>query len=96
MARKKNTQAEVRRRDVEIDAEEKELQDLKDTPYMALDDLERLKLMKATAKPDTFEDRFKRATPEQRKKMMSKGGKVSASKRADGCAVRGKTRGKMV
>ena len=31
-------------------------------------------------------------------KKMKKGGKVhsSASKRADGCAVRGKTRGKMV
>jgi hypothetical protein len=27
---------------------------------------------------------------------MKKGGKVSASKRADGCCVKGKTRGKMV
>jgi hypothetical protein len=27
---------------------------------------------------------------------MKKGGMVSASKRADGCAIRGKTRGKMV
>jgi hypothetical protein len=36
---------------------------------------------------------------EEAKKMgaaMKKGGKVSASKRADGCAVRGKTKGKMV
>jgi hypothetical protein len=36
---------------------------------------------------------------EKRKKMggMKKGGKVSsASKRADGCAVKGKTRGKMM
>ena len=34
----------------------------------------------------------------QNPKKMAKGGKVhsSASKRADGCAIRGKTRGKMV
>jgi hypothetical protein len=29
-------------------------------------------------------------------KKMASGGSVSASKRADGCAVKGKTRGKMV
>jgi hypothetical protein len=29
-------------------------------------------------------------------KQMAKGGSVSASKRADGCAVRGKTKGRMV
>ena len=29
-------------------------------------------------------------------KAMKKGGSVSASKRADGCAIRGKTRGRMV
>jgi hypothetical protein len=29
-------------------------------------------------------------------KIMAKGGSVSASKRADGCAVKGKTRGKFV
>lgn len=29
-------------------------------------------------------------------KKMAKGGSVSASRRADGCAQRGKTRGKMV
>ena len=29
-------------------------------------------------------------------KPMKKGGSVSASKRADGCAQRGKTRGKMI
>ena len=28
--------------------------------------------------------------------QMAKGGSVSASKRADGCAVRGKTKGKML
>lgn len=40
-----------------------------------------------------------REEEEKRKKMigMKKGGKVSsASKRADGCAMRGKTKGKMV
>ena len=30
------------------------------------------------------------------KKKMAKGGMVSASKRADGCAVRGKTKGKIL
>ena len=96
---KKSTQAEVRRRDNEIDAEEKEIQDLADTPPGMLDAFERLKLMRARGKPvrpKTFEERFDEATPAQRKRMMNKGGKVSASKRADGCAVRGKTRGKMV
>ena len=32
----------------------------------------------------------------QEPQAMKKGGKVSASKRADGCAIRGKTKGKMV
>jgi hypothetical protein len=97
--KKKNTQAEVRRRDVEIDAEQKEIQDLKDTPPGMLDDLEKLKLMKATGKPvkeKSFDEKFKEATPVQRRFMMAKGGSVSASKRADGCAVKGKTKGKMV
>jgi hypothetical protein len=31
----------------------------------------------------------------KRKHTAAKGGKVSASKRADGCAIRGKTKGKM-
>lgn len=41
---------------------------------------------------------FIRETRGRAKKKMAKGGSVksSASKRADGCAVRGKTRGKMV
>lgn len=40
----------------------------------------------------------KRPTPYEyeTEKKMSKGGSVSASKRADGCAVRGKTKGKML
>jgi len=94
---KKNTQAEVRRKDAEISAEEKEIQDLKDTPPGMLDDLERLKLMKATGKKKSFDEKFKEATPAQRRFMLAKGGSVksSASKRADGCAVRGKTKGKM-
>jgi hypothetical protein len=95
---RKNTQAEVRRKDVEIDAKEKEIQDLKDTPPSMLDDMERMKLMKAAGKPvkeKSFDERFRDADVAQRKRMMAKGGKVSASKRADGCAVRGKTRGKM-
>jgi len=33
--------------------------------------------------------------PGKRQLKMAKGGKVSASKRADGCAVRGKTKGKI-
>ena len=98
--KKKNTQAEVRRKDVEIDAEQKEIQDLKDTPPGMLDAFERLKLMKATGKPvkeKSFDERFRDADGPQRKRMMAKGGSVksSASKRADGIAVKGKTRGKM-
>jgi len=38
--------------------------------------------------------RAKQKQPEVIKK--AKGGSVSASKRADGCAIRGKTKGKMV
>ena len=97
--KRKHTQAEVRRKDVEIDAEEKEIQDLKDLPPSMLDDMERMKLMKAAGTPvkeKSFDEKFRDATPGQRKFMLAKGGKVSASKRADGCAVKGKTRGKMV
>lgn len=40
---------------------------------------------------------YENKTKEQLEVKKAKGGKVSsASKRADGCAVRGKTRGKMV
>jgi hypothetical protein len=36
-------------------------------------------------------------TPQEAAQAMKKGGKVSsASKRADGCAIRGKTKGRMV
>jgi hypothetical protein len=35
-------------------------------------------------------------SPYEAPKEMAKGGSVSASKRADGCCVRGKTKGKMV
>ncbi len=93
---KKSTQAEVRRKDNEIAADEKEIEDLKSTPKPLLDDLEQLKLMRAEGKKESFEDRMRRAPVEQRKRMMAKGGSVSASKRADGCAVKGKTKGRMV
>ena len=95
---KKYTQAEVRRRDAEIEADEKEIEDLKSTPKPLLDDLEQLKLMRAEGKKETFEERMRRAPVSQRKRMLAKGGMVksSASKRADGCAVQGKTKGKMV
>jgi hypothetical protein len=36
------------------------------------------------------------ALPFDEPQKMAKGGSVSASKRADGCCVRGKTKGKMV
>lgn len=42
---------------------------------------------------------FEYATKNKRKGgavKMAKGGSVSASKRADGCAVRGKTKGRMI
>ena len=40
---------------------------------------------------------YENKTKEQLEVKKAKGGKISsASKRADGCAVRGKTRGKMV
>ena len=99
--KKKNTQAEVRRRDVEIEADQKEVQDLKDTPPSMLDDMERMKLMKAAGKPvkeKSFDERFRDADVPQRKRMMAKGGSVksSASKRADGIAVKGKTKGRMI
>ena len=35
-------------------------------------------------------------SPYETPKEMAKGGSVSASKRADGCCVKGKTKGKMV
>lgn len=39
----------------------------------------------------------KRPTPyDTPEKKMAKGGSVSASKRADGCAVRGKTKGRIL
>ncbi len=51
-----------------------------------------------TIKPGAgFGDDIKPAKPSKPKKKMAGGGSVgSASKRADGCAVKGKTRGKFV
>ena len=46
---------------------------------------------------DAAADAEERAARYARQRVMKKGGSVSsASKRADGCAVRGKTRGKIV
>lgn len=57
----------------------------------------------ARAKEETFQAKERKAaetvptSKNQMGKLFAKGGKVgSASKRADGCAIRGKTRGKMV
>jgi hypothetical protein len=43
----------------------------------------------------TMQNKINKAA-EDASKNMAKGGKVSASSRADGCATKGKTRGKMV
>lgn len=48
---------------------------------------------KNAANPDTFNAKLDKAVGMGGYK---KGGSVSASKRADGCAVRGKTKGRMV
>ena len=47
---------------------------------------------------DYADQEAREAANEERRETrgMKKGGVVSASKRADGCAVKGKTRGKMV
>ena len=44
----------------------------------------------------TQEEEYKDKSKEELKVKKASGGTVSASKRADGCAIRGKTRGKMV
>lgn len=65
--------------------------------FEAPDVPERVRFEDETAKP--FYSRFKKGGQVKKKpaKKMSKGGSVSsASKRADGCAQRGKTKGRMV
>ena len=53
-------------------------------------------ILPAIAK-DMRDDKDKKKKPDGTVETgMKKGGMVSASKRADGCAVKGKTRGKMV
>lgn len=46
-----------------------------------------------------FDEKFKKAKPEQLKRMMSCGGKVhkmkSGGRAGDGCCIKGHTRGKM-
>lgn len=56
---------------------------------------------KATKRPAQMEEMMQEVKDAKDRKKISdmgyaKGGSVSASKRADGCAVKGKTRGKMV
>jgi hypothetical protein len=60
---------------------------------MALGQEDRVKAADAKKEQEAREtkDEMKRET-----RGMKKGGMVSASKRADGCAIKGKTRGKMV
>jgi hypothetical protein len=101
--RKSSKFREMAEKRAQEEAEKKEMQDLKDTPPSMLDEAERFKLFSKTTRPlgpedktETFEERMRKAAPGQRKFMMAKGGMVSASKRADGCAVRGKTKGKML
>jgi hypothetical protein len=77
-------------------------------PIMYGSDLERARDLKAGTALDTadFDTRFKNADVKKRKEMMAGGGSVkkykkggsvsSCSKRADGVATKGKTRGKMV
>jgi hypothetical protein len=42
------------------------------------------------------DDQLTEEQKKQRAQAMKNGGMVSASKRADGCAIKGKTRGRMV
>jgi hypothetical protein len=56
---------------------------------------------KATKRPAQMEEMMQEVKDAKDRKKISdmgyaKGGSVSASKRADGCAVKGKTRGKVV
>ena len=66
-----------------------------DSPYGKS---ERLKALMGTFSPERSSKRYAESTPYARSKMgMKSGGKVSsASARADGCAIRGKTKGRMV
>ena len=64
-------------------------------PNMYGSELERARDIQAGTALDTadFDTKFKNASPGKRKTMLAKGGYV---KKADGCAKKGKTRGKMV
>ena len=50
----------------------------------------------AANKMEDREEKKKAKSAAAGAKAMKKGGSVSASKRADGCCIKGKTRGKMV
>ena len=58
--------------------------------------IERLEQRAAVSKPSQARGSMKEKMRSMGVTRYQAGGKVSASKRADGCAVRGKTRGKMV
>ena len=99
--KKKHTQSEVRKRDIAIDPDEKPMSEIKIIPPPG----PRIK----TVEPGYHRDDNMVKQPNmggdvrkehviKRKHTAAKGGivKYSASKRADGCAVRGKTKGRMV
>jgi len=98
---KKSTQSEVRKRDIEIDPDEKPMRGFKWTPEPG----PRIKTIdpgyhrddKIMKRPDMGNDLIKEEII-KKKRTMAKGGSVksSASKRADGIAQRGKTKGRMV
>jgi hypothetical protein len=96
---KKHTQSEVRKRDIEIDPDEKPMSDIKIIPPPG----PKIKTVvpgyhrddKMVKHPDMGRD-LRKEQVIKKKHTLAKGGMVSASKRADGCAVKGKTRGKMV
>lgn len=75
----------------------KRASDTEKSPRVKKDDLVTVFSEKDDSSPETYKKAREYASELQREtRGMKKGGVVSASKRADGCAVKGKTRGKMV
>ena len=60
------------------------------------EDIERLERRAAASKPSQAKGSMKEKMRSMGITRYQAGGKVSASKRADGCAVKGKTKGRMV
>jgi hypothetical protein len=98
---RKHTQSEVRKRDIEIDPDEKPMSDIKIisppgpkiktvVPGYHRDD-------KMVKHPDMGRD-LRKEQVIKKKRTLAKGGSVKspASKRADGIAVKGKTKGRFV